>query len=125
MFPENEIMEFKTKQKEEKKDVKSVLFGILHSVWLYLALLLVAAGLSLWVGLALLHIPLLTAVVVVVVEAVLAFFLRETPVWLHLLVLILNVALGVIFSFVAFMLLASLIYLAAIFALHMGSSAAK
>lgn len=65
-------------------------------------------------GILWLELPPSTVLIVIVLEEVLAVCLRNTPVWLHLLVVIGNIILGVAFDMVVFLLLANLVYLSEI-----------
>lgn len=65
-------------------------------------------------GILWLKLPASTVILVIILEEALAVCLRNTPVWLHLLVIVGNIVLGVFFGMTVFLLLANLVYLAEI-----------
>lgn len=69
-------------------------------------------------GILLCREPALTVILVAILEALLSLCLCRSPIWLHGLVIILNTALGVVFQWTVYMLLASLIYLAGVTFMH-------
>ncbi|MGN0341338.1 MAG: hypothetical protein ACI4DO_00940 [Roseburia sp.] len=75
------------------------------------------ALLTIILGIAVFHIPVLTVVLVVLIEAGMAACLHNLPIWLHGLVLVAQVLLGGIVSQIVFMILAVLCYVLGIFTL--------
>lgn len=82
-----------------------------------LCVFVLLAVLTIVLGMVVFHIPPVTVCLVVLIEALLAVCLHYVPVWLHGIVLVAEVVLGVIASQTVFMILACLCYLAAIFTL--------
>lgn len=70
-------------------------------------------------GILWLKITPVTVILAAVLEAVLAFLLCRSPIWLHGLVIVLNVVLGIIFPVLPYMVLVSLVYGVFVWALHM------
>lgn len=70
-------------------------------------------------GILWLKISPVTVILVAVLEAVLAFLLCRSQIWIHGLVIVVNIVLGIIFPFLLYMVLVCLIYVACVWALHM------
>lgn len=81
---------------------------------LALLILLAAVLCTALCGILWLKIPASTVILVIVLEEMLAVCLRNTPVWLHLLVVVGNILLGAVFEMAVFLLLANLVYLSEI-----------
>ena len=69
-------------------------------------------------GILLCKAPAVTVIIVSILEALLAICLCQSPIWLHGLVVVVNVVLGIIFHVTIFMILACLVYLAGILVIH-------
>ena len=111
---EPEIREFTRKTKDNKK--KSLEPG--SQLWIWpagFALVLIAVIVC---GILLCKNPIATVILVSILETLLAGCLCKSPVWLHGLVIVLNVVLGIIFHVTVFMILACVVYLAGILVLH-------
>lgn len=80
-------------------------------------LLIVLVVLSIVIGMLVFKMPIVTAGIVVVIEALLAACLHDLPIWVHGIVIIAEIILGIVVAKVVFMILVSLCYLAALFAL--------
>ena len=111
---ETEISEFTRKTKEsKKKDLE-----LSSQPWMWpvgFALVLIAVIVC---GILLCKNPVATVILVSILETLLAGCLCKSPVWLHGLVIVLNVVLGIIFHVTVFMILACVVYLAGILVLH-------
>lgn len=70
-------------------------------------------------GIFWLRLWLVPVLLVAVLEVVLALCLCRSPLWLHGLVIVLNIVLGVVFQMALYMVLASLIYGAGVGTLYM------
>ncbi|MCI5621194.1 MAG: hypothetical protein MR355_06485 [Lachnospiraceae bacterium] len=75
------------------------------------------AVLTMILGITVFHIPVLTVVLVLLIEAGMAACLHNLPVWLHVVVLVAQLLLGGLVSQVVFMILAVLCYGLGIFTL--------
>lgn len=109
-----EIKEFVRSQGNTKKagnhiDVKLIVFLAVFVVVLVGAILC---------GILLCKEPIATVIIVAVLEAVLSFCLCKTQIWLHGAVVILNVVLGFIFKMPLYLVLAALVYVAGVLAVH-------
>lgn len=60
-----------------------------------------------------------TAILIAVLEVILALCLFRAPLWMHVFAIAVNVVLGIIFELLLYMLLASLVYAAAAWAFYM------
>lgn len=69
-------------------------------------------------GIFLLKLPVITVVLVIILELILSACLCRSPIWLHGLILLLQIVLGILFHMPLFMLLACAVYLAGIWVLH-------
>ncbi len=81
---------------------------------LWMALLLAAAVAVALCGILWLKLPAAIVLLVVILEAALGACLRHAPLWLHGVVLVGNLVLGIVFELAVFLLLADLVYLAEI-----------
>lgn len=75
------------------------------------------AALTMILGITVFHIPVLTVVLVLLIEAGMAACLHNLPIWLHVVVLAAQILLGGLVSQVVFMILAVLCYGVGIFTL--------
>lgn len=78
---------------------------------------IVAALLVILVSIMGLHVPVVPVCVIVLIEAALAVCLHDVPIWLHGLVVIAQVVVGVLCSNTIFIVLCAIIYLVGILAL--------
>lgn len=79
------------------------------------------AVLTIVLGLLVFHIPAVTVCLVIVIEALLAVCLHNVPVWVHGIVLVAEVALGIYVRLPVFMILAAICYVLAILLLKFES----
>lgn len=89
--------------------------------WLWLAGLVLNYVIVIVLCILPLKIPAWTTIAVIVLETFLAMCLCQSPIWLHGLVIVVNLVLGFAFSMPVFMLLASEAYLVAIAVIHQES----
>ena len=75
------------------------------------------AVLTIILGITVFHMPVLTVVLVLLIETGMAACLHNLPVWLHVIVLVAQILLGGLVSQVAYMILAVLCYGLGIFTL--------
>ena len=80
-------------------------------------ILIILVVLSIVIGMLVFKLPIVTAGVVIIIEALLAACLHDLPVWVHGIVVIAEIILGFAVAKTVFMILVSLCYLAALFAL--------
>ncbi len=102
-----------------RKNIVSELLELLKNKQ-YMALLLYAlvviAGII--VSIFVCEIPVVPVCMIVVIEALLAVCLHNLPIWLHGVVIVIQIISGIIFEKLIFMILTALLYLGAIFALR-------
>lgn len=91
------------------------------SPWLWLAGLVLNYVIVIILCILPLKIPAWTTIAVIVLETFLAMCLCQSPIWLHGLVIVVNLVLGFAFSMPVFMLLASEVYFVAIAVIHQES----
>lgn len=91
--------------KENKQQL--TLFGVVIA-----ALFLVLMGIFAW------KLPVVTICVLMLIEAGLSACMQDVPVWLHGIVVIAQVVVGVIFEKVVFLFLCALFYMAGILVLN-------
>lgn len=111
---EPEIKEFTRKSKDSKKKN----FEPDSQPWMWPAGFALVLILVILCGILLCKDPVATVIIVSILETMLAGCLCKSPVWLHGLVVVFNVVLGIIFHVTVFMILSSIIYLAGILVLH-------
>lgn len=85
---------------------------------LWMAILLAAVVAVALCGILWLKLPAAIVLLVIILEAALGACLRNTPLWLHGLVVAANIVLGIVFEMVIFLLLANVVYLAEIVSAH-------
>lgn len=73
------------------------------------------AVLTIILGMLVFHVPVVTVCIVILIEAGMAVCLHDLPIWVHGIVMIAEIILGIAVGKVVYMLLADLCYLAAIF----------
>lgn len=131
-----EIKEFKRKPINQKPQKKSVAFKkkskrsgrnafggwnmrelTENKSLIMLCAFVLLAVLTIVLGLLVFHIPAVTVCLVILIEALLAVCLHNVPLWVHGIVLVAEVALGIYVSLPVFMILAAICYLVAIFVL--------
>ena len=78
---------------------------------------IVAALAVILIGILVLDLPVVPVCVVVLIEAGLAVCFNNVPIWLHVLVMAAQIALGVLCGNLVFMVLAAVLYLIAILVL--------
>lgn len=126
---EPEIREFVRKTDEHMSQAKRALerkrrrraIGD-YVVWIVLICVLLNYAIIITCSILFVEIPALVVVLVVVFETLLAVCLCQSPIWLHGLVILINLVLGMIFSMLVFMLLASEIYLVGTAVMHQKKS---
>lgn len=89
-----------------------------HSQWLWLAGFCIVWLAVVICGIALCKASAVTVILVAILEAALSLCLCRSQIWLHGLVIILNIVLGIIFHLTVFLILVSLIYLAGVILMH-------
>lgn len=70
------------------------------------------------VGMFVLKIPVVLICVILVLESVIGICLHHMPIWVHGLEMLISIVAGIIFGQTVFMIIAALIYIAAVLALH-------
>lgn len=110
-YVQPEIREFVRKAPEEEPERGP-------RPWQRVAVLLLAMASAALGGILWLGMPILTVAAVIVLEGLLGMCLHRTPVWLHVLTVACNVAIGGFFGMPWFMLLGCIVYLAVIAAMH-------
>lgn len=88
-----------------------------HKPLIMLCSLLFVILLTIILGMLVFKIPVVTICIVVLIEAALAACLHDLPIWLHGIVMVAELVLGIIVHQIIFMLLADICYLAAIYLL--------
>lgn len=90
-----------------------------------------AALLGIFLGIALvmilvstfaLHIPIVAVCIIVILDAVIAACLNRIPVWVHGLVVIAQIVVGIVFAKTLLMVLMSVVYVAAVALLYFWSA---
>ncbi|MBR1390275.1 MAG: hypothetical protein IJ567_02300 [Lachnospiraceae bacterium] len=89
----------------------------LDKAYLFLGGYILCAVVTVVLGIAVFHIPVLTAVLVLFIEAGMATCLHNLPVWLHGIVLVAELILGIAVSQTIFLVLLMLCYVFAILSL--------
>lgn len=89
-----------------------------HSQWLWLAGFCIVWLAVVICGIALCKASAVTVILVAILEAALSMCLCRSPIWLHGLVVVLNIVLGIVFYQLVFLILVSLIYLAGVILMH-------
>jgi len=69
-------------------------------------------------GIKVCNMPVVVVCLVVIIEAALAMCLQNIPIWVHGLVLIAELIVGILCELTAFVIFAAIVYVAAIVALH-------
>lgn len=89
-----------------------------YSQWLWLAGFCIVWIAVVICGIALCKTSAVTVILVAVLEVALSMCLCRSQIWLHGLVVVLNIVLGIVFKLTGFMILASLIYLSGVILMH-------
>lgn len=89
-----------------------------YNQWLWLAGFFIVWIAVVICGIALCKASAVTVILVAILEAALSMCLCRSQIWLHGLVVILNIVLGIVFHLTVFLILASLIYLAGVILMH-------
>lgn len=90
--------------------------------WLWTAVGIVAFLAVILCGIFWLKMAAVTVILVAALEEALAYCLYHAPLWLHGVVIVLNVVLGMVFPVLAFMILVNVIYLSGVWAFYQGES---
>lgn len=69
-------------------------------------------------GIKLCEMPVVTVCLVIIIEAAMAMCLQNLPIWIHGLVLIGELIVGILCELTLFVVFACIVYIAAILALH-------
>ena len=113
----------RTSPKESKKIFRyrqknpAVSFFEDNKQYLLLFAVIVAALAVILISILALKIPVVPVCIIVILEAVLAVCLHDVPIWLHGLVVIAEIAAGVLCTKVIFMTLCALVYVVGILSL--------
>ncbi len=115
-----EIQDFEKKEsgrislrerRKKEKTIKDILSDHETICTFVLFAAIVAAILIVVLSIAVFHVPVLAACVVIALNVAIALCLRDVPVWLHGLVLAVEIVTGFIVKKAVFMLLCAVIYL--------------
>ena len=126
-----EIKEFRSQSTNEKRKKKSEGYSwklrefLENRAAICLCAFCLAAVLTMILGIVVFQIPLLTVVLVLLIETGMAACLHNLPVWLHVVVLVAQILLGGLVSQVVFMILAVLCYGLVIFTLKFEAEKSK
>ena len=121
---ESDIKEFVHKSKADRKSISDIYQKMCPKQFTdYRPLLYIAGGILVLLGvilcgILLCKIPVATAVIISLLEVLLAVSLCKSPLWLHGLAVVLNIVLGIVFDIPVFMVLASAVYVLGILLLH-------
>ena len=100
------------------KNIKLAMSDQKNQQYGVLALYAICAVVVIVISLAVLKIPVVPICIIVIIETLLAVCLHNLPIWLHAIVIALEIICGIIFSRVVLMILMAALYLAAIFTLQ-------
>lgn len=108
----NRMNQSRTLQKKRRKREAD------YRQWIWLALFCIVWLVAVICGITICDTPVITVILVAVLETALFLCLCRSPIWLHGLVVVLNIVLGIIFQRWLFMILASIIYIAGVVLMH-------
>lgn len=123
----NEIQDFKKRENErvslrerrkKEKSVAAVLADHETQGMLVLFAAIVAAIGVVLLSIMVFKIPVLVTCIIIALDVAIALCLRDVPIWLHGLVLVVEIAAGIIVKRAVFMLLCAVIYLLAVLELR-------
>mgnify|MGYP004618223053 FL=1 len=108
------IEEFKTSRKNIKNDggkkmKKDYIIPGAYGIAMLLAIL---------AGIFLLDMPIVIVCIILVLESMIGVCLHDMPIWVHGIEIIISIVAGIIFKETVFMVIAAVIYVVTIFALH-------
>lgn len=108
------IEEFKTSRKNIKNDGgekmrKDYIIPVAYGIAMLLAIL---------AGIFLLDMPIVIVCIILVLESMIGVCLHDIPIWVHGIEIIISIVAGIIFKETVFMVIAAVIYVVTIFALH-------
>lgn len=107
-------------KERRKKSQGAALLEIVQenqSMLILFAVIVAALGVIL-ISIMALDIPVVPVCVIVLIEAAIAVCLHDVPIWLHALVVVAQLIVGILCTMTVFMALCAVIYVAGIFALR-------
>lgn len=113
-----EVKEFVTRptqnrRRRRKKKSFWRKYGLLVSTGVFLVIFVLAIILGIFVC----KLPVITVVLIVIIETALTILLREVPLWSHILMVFVNILTGLVFQMTLFMVLGAIVYAAGVFVL--------
>ncbi len=90
----------------------------INKKWLAVITAILAACATGILSITVLHVPALFAILIILVEAAMAFFMHKAPLYLHVGVVAAEVILGVATKNVVFLILGSVVYFCFVLAFH-------
>lgn len=100
------------------KNIKLAMSNEKNQQYGVLALYAILSVIVIIISLAVLKMPVVPICTIVIIETLLAVCLHNLPIWLHAVVIGLEIVCGIIFKRIVLMILMAVLYLAAIFALQ-------